>query len=140
MFVALATLIAVWASLLIMGCKGEEEPKASGESPLLMSKDALKARLGDPELIVIDVRMAKAWEDCDSRITGARRENPSAVSTWADHYAKDKTIVFYCSCDNEGTSKHAAKQLRAAGFENVYALKGGWKDWIEGDYPTEKKS
>ena len=105
-----------------------------------MSKEVLKGRLGDPELIVIDVRMAKAWEDCDSNITGARREDPAKLSTWAKHYGKDKTIVFYCSCDNEGTSKHVAEQLRAGGFEDVYALTGGWKAWIEGDYPTEKKS
>ena len=93
LFVAVGILLAVSASLFIAGCKGKEEPKASGESSLEMSKEALKGRLGDPELIVIDVRMAKAWEDCDSKITGARREDPAKLSTWAEHYAKDKTIV-----------------------------------------------
>jgi rhodanese-related sulfurtransferase len=135
-----ALLLAVLATLLGVGCKGKEEPKASAEGALLMTKEDLKGRLGNPELIVIDVRMAKAWEDCDSKITGARREDPSKVSTWANHYAKDKTIVLYCSCDNEGTSKHVAKQLRAGGFEDIYALTGGWKTWIEADYPTEMKS
>jgi len=139
-FVAVGILLAVSASLLVAGCKGEIDPKASGESSLEMSKEALKGRLGDPELIVIDVRTAKAWEDCDSKITGAGREDPSKLSTWADHYAKDKTIVFYCSCDNDGTSKHVVKQLRSQGFEDAYALTGGWKAWIEADYPTEKKS
>ena len=140
MFVAVAILLAVALALPVTGCKGTEEPKASDEGVPTMSKEALKGRLGDPELIVIDVRMAQAWEDCDSKITGAQRENPSAVSTWAKDYAKDKTIVFYCSCGNEGTSKHVAKQLLAGGFEDVYALTGGWKAWIEADYPTEKKS
>ena len=140
LFVAMGILLAVSASLLIAGCKGKEDPKASGESSLEMSKEALKGRLGDPGLIVIDVRMAQAWEDCDSKITGARREDPAKLSTWAKHYAKDKTIVFYCSCDNEGTSKHVANQLRAGGFEDVHALTGGWKAWIEADYPTEKKA
>ena len=140
LFVAVSILLAVSVSLLISGCKGKEDPKASGESSLEMSKEALKGRLGDPELIVIDVRMAKAWEDCDSKITGARREDPAKLSTWTEHYAKDKTIVLYCSCDNEGTSKHVVKQLRSEGFEDAYALTGGWKAWIEADYPTEKKS
>ena len=140
LFVAVGILLAVSASLIMAGCKGKDDSKASGESSLEMSKEALKGKLGDPELIVIDVRMAKAWEDCDSKITGARREDPAKLSTWAEHYAKDKTIVLYCSCDNEGTSKHVAKQLRAGGFEDVYALTGGWKAWIEADYPTEKKS
>ena len=140
LFVSVGILLAVSASMIMAGCNGKEEPKASGGSSIEMSKEALKGRLGDPELIVIDVRMANAWEDCDSKITGARREAPAKLSTWAEHYPKDKTIVLYCSCDNEGTSKHVAKQLRAAGFEDVYALTGGWKAWIEGDFPTEKKS
>ena len=139
-FVAVGILLAVSATLLFAGCKGEEDPKASGEPSLELSKEALKGRLGDPELIVIDVRMTQAWEDCDSKITGARREDPAKLSTWAEYYGKDKTIVLYCSCDNEGTSRHVAKQLRAGGFEDAYALTGGWKAWIEGDYPTEKKS
>jgi rhodanese-related sulfurtransferase len=140
LFVVVGVLLAVSASLLIAGCKGKEDPKAFDKSTLEISKEALKGRLGDPGLIVIDVRMAQAWEDCDSKITGARREDPAKLSTWAKHYAKDKMIVFYCSCDNEGTSKHVANQLRAGGFEDVHALTGGWKAWIEADYPTEKKS
>ena len=140
LFVVVSILLAVSASLFIAGCKGKEAPKASDKSTLEISKEALKGRLGDPGLIVIDVRMAQAWEDCDSKITGARREDPAKLSTWAKHYAKDKMIVFYCSCDNEGTSKHVANQLRAGGFEDVHALTGGWKAWIEADYPTEKKS
>ena len=137
-YVAVAILLAV--ALPVTGCKGKEESKASGDGTTMMSKEALKVRLGDPELVVIDVRMAKDWEECDSKITGARREDPQKVSIWAKHYAKDKTMVFYCSCSNDGTSKHVAKQLRAVGFDDVYALTGGWRAWIEADYPTEKKS
>jgi len=25
------------------------------------------------------------------------------------------------------------------GFEKVYALKGGWKEWVEAKYPVEEK-
>jgi 3-mercaptopyruvate sulfurtransferase SseA len=25
------------------------------------------------------------------------------------------------------------------GFMKVYALKGGWREWLKADYPTEKK-
>jgi rhodanese-related sulfurtransferase len=140
MFVAMGILLAVSASLLITGCSGQDEPKTSGQAPMEISKDTLRAKLGGEELIVVDVRRAKAWEECDSKITGARREDPGKVSTWAKTYPKDKTIVLYCSCDNEGTSRHVAEQLRASGFNDAYALKGGWKAWIESDYPTEKKS
>lgn len=138
--VAVAILLSVSASLFITGCPGQEEQKTSSQAPVEISKETVRTKLGGEELIVVDVRMAKAWEDCDSKITGARREDPGKVSTWAKNYPKDKTIVFYCSCDNEGTSKHVAEQLRASGFNDAYALKGGWKAWIESDFSTEKKS
>jgi len=25
------------------------------------------------------------------------------------------------------------------GFKKAYALKGGWREWLKADYPTEKK-
>jgi len=27
----------------------------------------------------------------------------------------------------------------AAGYTKVYALKGGWREWLKAEYPTEKK-
>jgi rhodanese-related sulfurtransferase len=32
-----------------------------------------------------------------------------------------------------------AQQLIKLGYSKVYALKGGWKEWSENNYPTEKK-
>lgn len=29
------------------------------------------------------------------------------------------------------------RQLKERGFEKVSALKGGWKEWIAAEYPTE---
>jgi rhodanese-related sulfurtransferase len=32
-----------------------------------------------------------------------------------------------------------ARKLMAEGYRNVYALKGGWKEWVKDGYPVEKK-
>jgi rhodanese-related sulfurtransferase len=32
-----------------------------------------------------------------------------------------------------------ARQWMDLGFDNVYALKGGWKAWKEAGYPVEPK-
>jgi rhodanese-related sulfurtransferase len=32
-----------------------------------------------------------------------------------------------------------ARKLRDMGFKKVYALKGGWAEWSDSNYPTEKK-
>jgi len=68
----------------------------SGDAPR-MTKDELKARLGNPDLLIIDVRYGKDWTDSDLKIKGAIREDPKAFDSWASKYPKDKTLVFYCA-------------------------------------------
>ena len=68
----------------------------SGDAPR-MTKDELKARLGNPDLLIIDVRYGKDWTDSDLKIKGAIREDPKAFDSWASKYPKDRTLVFYCA-------------------------------------------
>jgi rhodanese-related sulfurtransferase len=32
-----------------------------------------------------------------------------------------------------------AQELMKMGYTKVYALKGGWKEWLKANYPTEIK-
>jgi 3-mercaptopyruvate sulfurtransferase SseA len=31
------------------------------------------------------------------------------------------------------------QRLAGMGYTKVYALKGGWREWLKENYPTEKK-
>ena len=62
-----------------------------------MKKDELKAMLGNPDLVILDVRSENDWKDGDSKIKGAVREDPESVNSWAEKYSKDKTLVLYCA-------------------------------------------
>jgi rhodanese-related sulfurtransferase len=62
-----------------------------------MTVDELKAMLGSPDLVIIDVRGSGDWKDSDVKIKAAVREDPVAVETWAKKYPKDKTLVLYCA-------------------------------------------
>jgi len=62
-----------------------------------ITHEELKAKLGDPDLIIVDVRRAGHWEASDRKIAGAVREDPKDVEGWAVKYAKDKTLVLYCA-------------------------------------------
>ena len=63
-----------------------------------MTKEELKSLLGNPDVIVVDVRIAAEWKRADLKIQGAVREDPEKdYKTWASKYPKDKTLVFYCS-------------------------------------------
>ena len=62
-----------------------------------MTTDELKAMLGNADLVIVDVRSKKDWKDSDSKIQGAIREDPDSVKSWAEKYAKDKTLLLYCA-------------------------------------------
>jgi rhodanese-related sulfurtransferase len=68
---------------------------AAGEEVPKITLEQLKTMLGDPNVIIIDVRIGFDWKESDSKIKGAVRENPAQVGSWLYKYPKDKTIVFY---------------------------------------------
>ena len=61
-----------------------------------MSVAGLKAQLGNPNVIIIDVRTVHDWESSNTMVKGAIREDIRFISNWIDKYPKDKTLVFYC--------------------------------------------
>ena len=62
-----------------------------------ISKDEMKAKLGSPDVVLLDVRANKDWEGNNEKITGAVRMDPQTVETWASTLPKDKEIVLYCA-------------------------------------------
>lgn len=62
-----------------------------------MTTDELKAKLGNPDLVIVDVRSKNDWKDSDAKIQGAIREDPDSVKSWAGKYSKEKTLLLYCA-------------------------------------------
>jgi lambda repressor-like predicted transcriptional regulator len=68
---------------------------ADDEAPRI-TKEELKARLGDPAVTMIDVRYKQNWKKSGQKIAKAVREDPNEISSWAGKYKKDQMLVFYC--------------------------------------------
>ncbi len=78
-----------------------------GHRPVLVAADKntvprisaaqVKQMIGLPETVIIDVRRSRNWWRSSKKILTAVREDPSKVDKWAQKYAKDKTLIFYCS-------------------------------------------
>ncbi len=62
-----------------------------------MSVDELKSRLGDPALMIIDIRSPGDWNSSSTKIKGAVRESLDKIEEWAPRYDKDKNIVLLCA-------------------------------------------
>jgi hypothetical protein len=91
--VSISILLGVLASLLI-GMAVEAE---STDAVPKMTQEQAKSVLGNPEVIFIDVRAPKDWDASGSKIKGAVREDPSSISSWAEKYPKEKTLLLYCA-------------------------------------------
>ena len=60
-----------------------------------ITKEELRAILGNPDVIILDVRSEKQWTTSPKKILGAVYEDHTAVTSWSHNYLKDKTIVTY---------------------------------------------
>jgi hypothetical protein len=83
--------------LLIFILVGLFANAAVAEDVSRMTKEELKSMIGDPKLVVIDVRTGNDWKGSKSKIKGAVREEPRKAASWAEKYDKQKTYVLYCA-------------------------------------------
>jgi rhodanese-related sulfurtransferase len=88
--------IALCIMLLVSGCTGIDNNTAQETAPR-MTKDQLKARMGSPGLILLDVRAENDWSNSTQKIKGAIRLNPKAYEQWAGKYSMNDTLVLYCA-------------------------------------------
>ncbi len=86
-YVVLAALLAFNA--LLIAVEAADAPR--------ISKEELRSRLGDKNVVIIDVRTDHEWTASGSKIKGAVREDPRDVAAWTGKYPRGKTIVLYCT-------------------------------------------
>ncbi len=87
--IALSLLGGSAQTVLAMG-KGPEAPR--------ITKEQLLSMMGNPDVIILDVRESGFWKGSQWKIKGAVREDPAKhAKIWAGKYPQDKTLVLYCS-------------------------------------------
>jgi len=88
LFVAVITVFAL-AAVFAMPAAAQDAKR--------MTIEELKGMLGNPDLVIVDVRRDGDWNSSAIKVKGALREDPEKVDTWMSKYSKDKTLVFYCA-------------------------------------------
>jgi hypothetical protein len=87
-------IAALVFSLAVVGaCAGTN----IGKDAPRMTKEELRAIMGKPDVVIVDVRTTSDWNSTNLKIQGAVREDSKTVNAWAGKYPKDKTLVFYCA-------------------------------------------
>ena len=70
---------------------------AAAQDVKRMTIEELKGMLGNPDLVIVDVRRDGDWKSSEAKIKGAVREDQEKVDAWMSKYPKDKSLVFYCA-------------------------------------------
>lgn len=70
---------------------------ANSQEVVKITKDDLKQKLAQPDVVIMDARSERDWASSQWKIQGAVRVEPSRVNDWKDKYSGDKTIVIYCA-------------------------------------------
>ena len=60
-----------------------------------ISKEILKELLGNPNVIILDVRNSENWQESEFKIKGAIRRRPKLFDAWANEFPPDKVLVLY---------------------------------------------
>ena len=89
--------ISLIIALLLLGFGIGPIMTWAGDVPR-MTKEELKPMLGNPEVIIVDVRAGNDWNGSKEKIQGAVREDPNKnAKSWAGKYSQEKMMILYCS-------------------------------------------
>jgi rhodanese-related sulfurtransferase len=89
------TILSIALSLALVGlvmisvCAAEDVPR--------ISKEELKELLGDPNVIILDIRQSENWQKSEFKIKGAIRRRPEIFDSWANEFPRDKVLFLYCA-------------------------------------------
>ena len=60
-----------------------------------ISKEKLTELLGNPNVIILDVRHSENWQAGEFKIKGAIRRRPKFFDSWANEFPRDKVLFLY---------------------------------------------
>ena len=102
----------------------------------LLRPAALTALINRENTLVVDLRPAGDFEK--GHIPGARNVLMSQFDPENKKLAAAKALPVVVVCKDGQASSGAARRLKKAGFEHVYALDGGIDGWQQADLPLVK--
>lgn len=113
-------IIALSSCVLLAGCWGKKQEEVASQAQPTETKKTV---------LVVNV-LDKAMYD-DAHIKGSINVTMDQLAAEAEKWAKDATIVLYCSNALCTASSDTAKMLAEKGFTDVAAYEGGMAEWFQ---------
>ena len=81
-------IVSIFVGLII-------NPGFAAEDVIRINKVKLEKLIGNPDVIILDVRHTQDWQNSEYKIKGAVRRRPTLFDSWADEFPRDKALVLY---------------------------------------------
>lgn len=104
--------------------------------PSITTQELFKKMLESTDFILIDVRTPT--EFYRERLKGSVLATVDKIEERIVHLAPNKNKTIFLYCRTGGRSARATKILQELGYENVYNVIGGIKDWKEKGFQVVK--
>lgn len=121
----LGALLALY--IVVLGLRRWVLVRSLRVIPRITIDELVRWRADGRTPVVVDVR-PEAQRD-EQRIPGAIAMDLRAPLPDLQFDPEAGDIVVYCACPNEVSAAQLAKKLRAAGYRNTFALRGGYEAW-----------
>ena len=93
-------------------------------------------RLMNKGAVIVDVRSEDEY--ANGHVVNARNVPLAKIMSEEEPLKKQRKKTLLTVCDTGMASSRAAAALRKAGYENVFSLKGGLRDWQQENLPLVK--
>ncbi|HEX8700998.1 MAG TPA: rhodanese-like domain-containing protein [Myxococcaceae bacterium] len=97
----------------------------------------LYLRLGDDDVLVLDCRSPRDWEQLEFHIPGALRMTPEEVVQDQGVLPDDELIVL-CGCESDADAVLRLCQLLLLRGRKAVFIPGGIHTWVTEGLPTER--
>jgi hydroxyacylglutathione hydrolase len=130
LFLILFGLALVW---LYVGCSGHTENSIDIDYGRMME---MLSSINPP--VIFDVRTPHEFSGEYGHIPGARLIPLHTINDSLDVFRSFETEDMVIVCRTGRRSTIAVRELRNAGLDNIYNLKGGMRNWVYYGGPTER--
>lgn len=90
--ILISSLVAL---LLLIALAGYSAMPTTVEQVPRLTKEAVKEMLGQPDVVIVDIRYIKQYEQSDKKLPGAVFVQPENFDEFVKNHPKDKTYVLY---------------------------------------------
>jgi predicted sulfurtransferase len=86
---------AMVAGLLLIALAAHSAMPTAVEQVPRLTKETVKEMIGKPDVVIVDIRYIKQYEQSDRKLPGAVFVQPEDFDEFVKNHPKDKTYVLY---------------------------------------------